>query len=208
VLKPVGGWNFPRGRGHYGCVVVAQTGWDLTDEQVVARSLGEPEAFGVLFDRHGDDVFRFLASQMSPEAAEDATSEVFVGAFRARGTYRGQAPPRAWLFGIAANVARRQWRSRRRFEMAVDRLQALASYNGRLGDDPLHRREELSQTVREALESLPHNQRDALVLRAWGGLTYEEIAIVLGVRVGTVRSRINRARTALATTLTTTGDPR
>lgn len=172
------------------------------------RSLDEPEAFGLLFDRYGDNVFRFLAAQMSIEAAEDATSEVFVAAFRSRRAYRGQASPRAWLLGIAANIARRQWRSRNRFESAMARLQVLMPSEGQAGSDPARGLGGLSRVVRHALEALPHDQREALILRAWGGLTYEEIAAVVGVRVGTVRSRISRARASFAAALAREGDAR
>lgn len=189
-------------------VVAAQTGSDLTDEQVVARSLGEPEAFGLLFDRHGGNVFRFLAAQMSVEAAEDATSEVFIAAFRSRRAYRGQAPPRAWLLGIAANVARRQWRSRRRFDSALARLRVITPPSGQVVDESVHRLDGLSDVVRHAVEALPPDQREALILSVWGGLTYEEIASVVGVKVGTVRSRISRARASFTAELKTEGDAR
>jgi RNA polymerase sigma-70 factor (ECF subfamily) len=199
------GWNFECQCGHYLYVLDVRTGFNLSDEEVVLRSLDEPERFGLLFDRYGDDVFRFLAAQMSIEAAEDATSEVFVAAFRSRRAYRGQAPPRAWLLGIAANIARRQWRSRSRFESALARLQVLTPSDRQVGSDPDRGLSGLSHVVRHALEALPHDQREALILRAWGGLTYGEIAAVVGIRVGTVRSRISRARASFAAALATQG---
>jgi RNA polymerase sigma-70 factor (ECF subfamily) len=187
-------------------VIAAQTGSNLRDEEVVRLSAAEPELFGVLFERYGDIVFRFLAAQMTAQAAEDAASETFIAAFRVRGQYRGQAPPRAWLLGIAANIARRHWRASRRSDVALARLQRILPTSERpLAEDPTVERGQLSSVVRGALETLPRAQREALLLRAWGGLSYEEIAVVVGVKVGTVRSRISRARESFTAELPTEG---
>jgi RNA polymerase sigma factor (sigma-70 family) len=187
-------------------MVVVRTETGLTDEDVLRRSLAEPELFGLLFDRHGDLVFRFLAAQMTAAAAEDATSDTFIWAFRSRGAYAGQAPARAWLLGIAANAARRHWRSRSRFERALNRLQGMTYTDVTPREEAFGDQRALSDAVTRALETLPHNQRQALLLKAWGGLTYEEIAGTVGVQVGTVRSRIHRARSSLADQLGHTGD--
>jgi RNA polymerase sigma factor (sigma-70 family) len=206
VPFPTVTWNFVVGRGHYVNVIVAETRLNLTDEDVVRLSIGEPELFGLLFERYGNVVFRFLAAQMTAEAAEDATSEAFIAAFRTRHQYRSDAPPRAWLLGIATNVARRHWRARRRFEVALERLHQLLSVGERpTEEEPVGGRGQLSEVVRGALETLPHAQREALILRAWAGLSYEEIAVVMGVRVGTVRSRISRARESFASEIGTKG---
>lgn len=169
------------------------------DAAVVRQSVTQPEAFAMLFRRHAAPIWRYIARRVGPQDAEDVLADVFLEAFRERGRYdTGKPDARPWLYGIAT---RRLGRYRR---TELRQLRVL----GRTGVDPVvagftdsvDTRVGAGHAVRaiaEVLRRLPAGQRDALLLLAWADLTYEEIATVLAVPVGTVRSRISRARAAL-----------
>ncbi|MFI5959157.1 RNA polymerase sigma factor [Cryptosporangium sp. NPDC051539] len=151
-----------------------------------------------LFDQHGSSLLRFLARRVRPAEAEDLLGEVFRIAFERRETFdpsRGEVRP--WLYGIAANLVAKHHRSEAR------RLRAMARLSAVPVEDPADRAvavadaDALWPRVLDALEALPEGERQALLLFAWEELSYEEIAFALDVPVGTVRSRLNRARARL-----------
>ncbi|MFI7215894.1 RNA polymerase sigma factor [Micromonospora maritima] len=161
---------------------------------------GEAECFGVLFDRHGGAVRAFCARRTgSIDAADDLVSIVFLEAWRRRGEVElvdGNALP--WLYGIARRTIQHRWRTAVRHRRALERLAPAPAMPdhaeevaGRL-DDERH-----LARLRAALERLRPPDRDVLLLCVWQGLTYAEAAVALGVPVGTVRSRLSRARSRL-----------
>ena len=169
---------------------------DIDDVSVIARSRSEPEAFSILFRRHAPRIQRYIARRIGPDAAEDVVAETFLLAFRQRERYdqtRANALP--WLYGIATNLIGRHRRDEIRLYQAVVRT----------GADPVTEpftdrvdaAVSLDRAIATALNSLPPRYRDPLLLIAWGDLSYEEAALALGVPVGTVRSRLHRARAAL-----------
>lgn len=174
-----------------------------TDRELWAAAVrGDAEAFGALFERHSRAVYNFaFRSTANWAVAEDAASDVFLTAWRRRGevvftTESGSVLP--WLLGVAANQLRNQRRSRWRAAGALDRLNANEVQPdhsdetvGRLAD------EAQMADVQAVVEQLPDHERDVLALCAWSGLDYAEAAIALGVPVGTVRSRLSRARAHL-----------
>lgn len=172
---------------------------EVDDAAVIARSRREPEAFAEVFRRYAPDVKRYVTRRLGVEAAEDVVAETFLTAFRQRDGYDLSRPnARPWLFGIATNLMGRHVRTE------VRQLRLLS----RTGTDPVtapfteRSDERLSAeasgpALAGALAALPTGHRDALLLVAWGDLSYPEVAQALGVRVGTVRSRINRARKRL-----------
>ncbi|MEV4172477.1 RNA polymerase sigma factor [Nonomuraea sp. NPDC049709] len=169
------------------------------DSAVIARSRQEPEVFAEIFRRHAAEIKRFVIRRLGPDVAEDVVAETFLAAFRQRGRYdlaRHNALP--WLYGIATNLIGRHKRTEAR------QLNLLA----RTGVDPVtepftSRSDErlsaqaVQQRLAAALAALPAGYRDVLLLVTWGGLSYAEAAEALGIRVGTVRSRVNRARTKI-----------
>lgn len=164
------------------------------DADLVAASIRDPEAFTRLFERHWEALFRFCAGRAGA-AGEDIAAEAFRVAFDRRKRYDARYPDaRPWLFGIANNLLRDHFRSARREEQKLSRsaaLDALAQSDTHV--DELER-QMLGPELAAALEGLPSADRDALLLLAWADLDYEQIAQALGVPLGTVRSRIHRAR--------------
>jgi RNA polymerase sigma factor (sigma-70 family) len=161
---------------------------------------GDAESFGVLFDRHARTVYNFCFRRTADWAlAEDLTSTVFLETWRRRAEVRPEHETlRPWLLGVAANVIRNSTRSQRRRDAAEPRA-ATSSVGPDFADDVASRLddESLMRRMVVALNMLPPIDRDVLSLFAWGELSYAEIAGVLGVPIGTVRSRLSRARTRL-----------
>jgi RNA polymerase sigma-70 factor (ECF subfamily) len=166
---------------------------ESTDAEVIARSVHEPGAFRVLFDRHFADVHRYLRHRAGPDLADDLAAETFVRAFAVRARFRPRAcdTARAWLFTIATNLLHDEARRGRRRVLALGRL---AAEPPPAQVEPLDERD---PALAAALSALREEEREAVLLLAWGELSYEEIARVTGVRPGTVRSRLNRARARL-----------
>ncbi|MET4061958.1 RNA polymerase sigma factor (sigma-70 family) [Arthrobacter sp. UYP6] len=170
-----------------------------TDKEIVELSRSDPAIFGELYDRHAPDIYRYAARRAGDFAAEDVMAETFLIAFERRASFSGQAEAvRPWLFGIAANLLRRHHRAEARM------LRALAK-DGRRGDCA-DRLEAVDAKVDAdgdrfrmgaALQALAPIDREAILLYAWADLTYDGIATATGVPIGTVRSRINRARRKL-----------
>ncbi|MBK3623803.1 RNA polymerase sigma factor [Streptomyces sp. MBT49] len=166
------------------------------DARVTSDSLTRPEVFGELYHRHAAVIHRYAARRLGQDAAEDITAETFTAAFRARGRYDvSRADARPWLYGIAANLIGKQRRAE------VRALRALA----RTGHDPVAAswtdRSDSRVTAQAAqarlagaLAGLSRAERDVLLVVAWADLGYQEVAEALSVPVGTVRSRLNRAR--------------
>jgi RNA polymerase sigma-70 factor (ECF subfamily) len=162
---------------------------------VIARSLSDPSAFGVIFDRHFDAVHAYLARRVGSSAADDLAASTFTVAFERRRTFRREATTaRPWLFGIATNVLRNERRAEQRALELLARIRPMVSESGRNGEDDTAR-------LADALSGLDPGQRDVLLLYAWEELSYQEIAAALRVRVGTVRSRLARARAHLRAAL-------
>jgi RNA polymerase sigma-70 factor, ECF subfamily len=161
------------------------------DADVILRSLDEPRAFGIVFDRHFGAVHAYAQRRGGNELADEIAAETFARAFDLRGRYRRSQPSaRPWLLGIATNLLRRHWRTERRRLAAYARSAAVEPAE----DVP----SSLAVEALEAVAALGRHERDVLLLYAWADLSYEEIALALDVPVGTVRSRLSRARRRLA----------
>ncbi|WP_405693077.1 RNA polymerase sigma factor [Streptomyces sp. NBC_01185] len=176
-------------------------GDEPSDASVVERSWGEPDAFAVLFDRYADDIHRYVARRLGTEAADDLMAETFVIAFQQRRRYdlsRAQARP--WLYGIATNLVGGHRRAEARRLRAFSRAVSAAPGEGESLADRVAARvsaEGVRAELAGALAALPARYRDVLLVVAWGDLDYAEAADALGVPVGTVRSRLHRARKKL-----------
>ncbi|MFI9838302.1 RNA polymerase sigma factor [Nonomuraea sp. NPDC051941] len=169
---------------------------EVDDAACIERSRRDPEVFAEVFRRHAADITRYVTRRLGEDAADDVVAETFLAAFRQRDGYDLSRPSaRPWLYGIATNLMRRHVRTEVRQLRVVERTGAdpvTASFADR-SDERLSA-EASGRRLAGALAALPKGHRDALLLVAWGGLSYAEAAEALGVRLGTVQSRINRAR--------------
>jgi RNA polymerase sigma-70 factor (ECF subfamily) len=166
----------------------------------VRASLDDPERFGTVFDRHHRVVWSYLARLGGRGVADDLAGEVFVRAFAQRANYDPDlGAVRSWLYGIATNL----WRNRRRSDVrgaaAVVRLQGRTDQltTDLEGVASAIDAERALGVVIEALQLLSDADRALVVLYAWEELSYGEISLVLDVPIGTVRSRLSRARQRL-----------
>jgi RNA polymerase sigma factor (sigma-70 family) len=176
-----------------------------TDAVVIGRSFRTPKAFGELFDRHWDSVYRYCRSRVG-DAGEDLAAETFRLAFDRRGTYElDRSDARPWLLGLATNLIRNHLRGCDRGRRAVGRLGAERCDD--LAEIAMGRAEAalLGPSLAQALDGIPEADRDALLLMAWNDLSYQEVAAALEIPIGTVRSRISRARLRLRARLSELG---
>ncbi len=171
---------------------------DRTDAEIIAESRRRPQIFEVIFDRHFEAVLRFASARVGMGNAGDVAAEVFVRAFGLRARFDAAHPSALpWLFGITANVCREQLRKAARGRRARLRhgtgleassigfeTEAVARVDARA------RRPDLE----EAMRQLSDDEYAVLMIAAIGGVSYREMADHLGIPVGTVRSRLSRAR--------------
>jgi RNA polymerase sigma factor (sigma-70 family) len=166
----------------------------VTDAEVIERSLAFPESFALLFDRHFRSVHRFLRARVGADLADDLAAETFVVAFRRRSAYdRKRADARPWLYGIAVNLLR----GHRRDEERRLRAHARAADGERAEVEP----GVLDEALAAALLELSVRDRNLILLHAWAGLSYEQLADALRLPLGTVRSAMSRTRARLRSKL-------
>jgi RNA polymerase sigma-70 factor (ECF subfamily) len=183
---------------------------DPTDAELIGRSQADPRWFAMVFDRHFNTIHRYLARRVGPDRADDLTGEVFRIAFQRREAFdlkRDGARP--WLYGIATNLLHAERRQEERRLRAMQRLTTAVCVP--LGIDQFDQADRrvdaaaAAAAVAFAVGQLAEVDRDALVLYGVEGLTYTEVAGALAVPIGTVRSRISRARLRLRELLEVTG---
>ncbi len=181
-------------------------GVEQSDLELVKRAQrGERGAFDLLVLRYQHKVVKLVARLLrDPAEAEDVAQEAFVKAYRALGSFRGDSAFYTWLYRIAVNTARNSIASRQRRPLDYEadlseNEQSAVESRMRHTDTPEANvlSEEIHRTVNRAVEELPEDLRTAIILREVEGLSYEEIAQAMDCPVGTVRSRIFRAREAI-----------
>jgi RNA polymerase sigma-70 factor (ECF subfamily) len=166
---------------------------------------GDEAAFADLVGEHQRMVMQLAINLLGDrDEALDLSQEVFLRVFRTIHAFRGQSALRTWIYRIAVNQARnrhRFWRRRHRADQVS--LDAHIKMHGdflssaEFGPDRMLAQKELAARLQHALDALPFDQRTAIILREIDGLSYDEIAFSLGVAVGTIKSRLTRARQAL-----------
>lgn len=174
-----------------------------SDAAVIAASRSDPERFGAVFDKHAPLIHRYISRRTGCEVAEDLVAETFLAAFRRRERYDTTRPDaRPWLYGIATKLISQHRREE------IRQLRAQQAAIAEL-DDPDHSDDVAASVVAsgvrgllcDALAGLKDADRDVLVLIAWEQLSYSQVAQALDIPVGTVRSRLSRARTQLRAAL-------
>jgi RNA polymerase sigma-70 factor (ECF subfamily) len=171
-------------------------GAGLQDALVIEHSWQDPSRFALLFDRHAPDIFRYIARRVGRDIVDDLVAETFVSAFVSRRSYNLAYPDaRPWLYGIATHVVgshRRNELRHFRISLAVRPEPQLTGHAEQIALDVTART--MSASLATALTALADGDRDVLLLIAWEELTYDQVARALGIPVGTVRSRLHRAR--------------
>lgn len=167
----------------------------VTDATLIEQSLQDPRSFVPLVDRHHRVLFGYLARRVGRDLAEEIVSETFTRAFATRTRYDSRWPDaRPWLFGIALNLLRHHMRSEARQMRAYARTGVDPVADETVESDARVDAAEAGPQLAAALATLAAADREVLLLFAWGDMGYEDIAETLGIPVGTVRSRLNRAR--------------
>lgn len=179
---------------------------DETDKELVARvKRGDRTAFDLLFGRYQHKIRSLVARHVrDPQEVEDVAQEAFIKAFRALPRFRGESAFYTWLYRIAINTAHNHQMAKSRRPPGVDiDVEDAQFMDGadRLVEnespDAAASRDELAEAIDQAIAALPDDLRSALALREFEGLSYEQIATIMECPVGTVRSRIFRAREAV-----------
>lgn len=182
---------------------------DRSDQALVQRvQNGDQQAFELLVAKYQRRIFRLISRFVrDPATAEDIAQETFLRAYRAIGRFRGESQFYTWLYRIAVNTAKRSALAGSRDPVLQENATQQES------EEPFARQEqlttldtpeavmasrEIADTVNAAMDALPDELRTAIALREIEGLSYDEIAQLMGCPVGTVRSRIFRAREAIA----------
>ncbi|TYB50873.1 RNA polymerase sigma factor [Nonomuraea sp. PA05] len=164
------------------------------DSELIRRSEQVPELFAELFDRHAAALRRYVARRLGDSLADDVVSDTFLTAFRRRRHYDAAHPDaRPWLYGIAARLIQRHRRVEVRLYRALARTgvdEIAEPYADRVDDRVAAEQAGLAA----ALAALPAADREVLLLVAWAGMSYDDVARALDIPIGTVRSRLHRAR--------------
>jgi len=177
-----------------------------SDPDLVGRACGgESDAFGLLVEKYQDYIYNAVVHLVGRGLdAEDLTQEVFLKAYRSVSGFRRKAQFSTWLYGIMLNCVRSHWRRQGRRCDAVSLNPAGVDEDpvpepASPGDGPLVGvvRRETVELVRRSIKELPQDLREVIVMRDLQGMSYEELAYCIGVPLGTVKSRLFRARFAL-----------
>jgi len=178
------------------------------DRELVARAQrGDQQAFGLLVEKYERKLARLLQRLIrDPAEVEDVAQEAFIRAYRALPSFRGDSAFYTWLYRIGVNTAKNHLIAMGRRVPTTTEIDADSAENYGDGDllrdintpERLLMSKEIGETVNAAIDGLPEELRQAIQLRELDGMSYEEIATIMECPIGTVRSRIFRAREAIA----------
>jgi len=178
------------------------------DQQLVARAQrGDKQAFGLLVEKYQRKLARLLARFIrDPAEVEDVTQEAFIKAYRALPAFRGESAFYTWLYRIGINTAKNYLMAMGRRAPTSTEVEAEEAESFEEGEqlrdintpESLLLSKEIGATVNATIEELPEELRTAIQLRELEGMSYEDIARIMDCPIGTVRSRIFRAREAIA----------
>ncbi|MGZ8190514.1 MAG: RNA polymerase sigma factor RpoE [Methylococcaceae bacterium] len=176
------------------------------DQDLVLRvQQGDKKAYDLLVIKYQHKIIQLVNRYVrDPSEAQDVAQEAFLKAYRALGSFRGDAAFYTWLYRIAINTAKNYLVSRARrnsnYEVDIDdaeQIENAPQLQGMETPERLLLNEEIVETIKAAIDNLPEEMRMAIILREFEGMSYEEIAEAMDCPVGTVRSRIFRAREAI-----------
>lgn len=176
------------------------------DENLVLRvQQGDKAAFDLLVIKYQHKIIQLVNRYVKdPSEAQDVAQETFIKAYRALGDFRGDSAFYTWLYRIAINTAKNYLVSRARrssnYQVDIQDAEAIENAPQLQGMDTPERlllNQEIIDTIKTAIDQLPEEMRTAIMLREFEGMSYEEIAVAMDCPVGTVRSRLFRAREAI-----------
>ena len=175
---------------------------ELTDSQLIERTLGgEPDAFNLLVRRWERQIYGLTLRMLGrDEEAKDATQETFLSAYRNLSKFRGEAKFSSWIYRIALNICNTRLRSRSKITVSLDEQRELtgleiAAEGADLGSGI--QQEQITRHVRRALQGLPAEMRQVIIMKEYEGLKFSEIADVLGIPISTVKTRMYTGLTEL-----------
>ncbi|PPD38812.1 MAG: RNA polymerase sigma factor RpoE [Methylobacter sp.] len=182
-----------------------RTSEQLDEELVVRVQQGDKKAYDLLVVKYQHKIVQLVNRYLKdPSEAQDVAQEAFIKAYRAIGSFRGDSTFYTWLYRIAINTAKNYLVSRSRrssqYEVDIQDAEAMENAPQLQGTDTPERlllNEEIIKAIKLAIDNLPEEMRTAIMLREFEGMSYEEIAEAMDCPVGTVRSRIFRAREAI-----------
>lgn len=168
---------------------------ELSDTQIIERTLrGEPDAFGLLVRRWERRIHGLTLRMLGhDDEARDATQETFLSAFRNLSKFRGEAKFSSWIYRIALNVCNTRLRSRSRASISIEQQQEtvgleIPAETADLGSGI--QKEQVARYVRRAIQALPPDMRQVIIMKEYDGLKFSEIAEILGIPVSTVKTRM------------------
>jgi RNA polymerase sigma-70 factor, ECF subfamily len=176
---------------------VPETDFDLSDDRLIARTLaGESDAFGLLVKRWERPIYGLTFRMLGrDEDARDACQEAFIAAFRNLGKFRGEAKFSSWIYRIALNACHSRLRDRQGVTFSLDEEDE-SGRRAELADTATESlldrvsRDERTEIIRRALQSLPPEMRQVIVMKEYEEMTFAEIGEVLKIPVSTVKSRL------------------
>ena len=175
---------------------------DLSDSQIIERTLGgEPEAFNLLVRRWERHIYGLTLRMLGrDEEAKDATQETFLSAYRNLSKFRGEAKFSSWIYRIALNICNTKLRSRTRGAISLEEQWEATGFELAAETDDLSgsiQQEQITRHVRRALQGLPAEMRQVIIMKEYEGLKFAEIADILGIPISTVKTRMYTGLTEL-----------
>jgi RNA polymerase sigma-70 factor (ECF subfamily) len=168
---------------------------ELEDAQIIERTLcGEPEAFNLLVHRWERHIYGLALRMLGrDDEAKDATQETFLSAYRNLSKFRGEAKFSSWIYRIALNICNTKLRGRNKNLVSIEEQQESSGFEVAADTQDLAegiQREQVARHVRRALQGLPAEMRQVIVMKEYEGLKFSEIADVLGIPISTVKTRM------------------
>src|SRR5215510_10407739 len=166
-----------------------------SDSQIIERTLGgEPDAFNLLVHRWERQIYRLTLRMLGrDEEAKDATQETFLSAYRNLGKFRGEAKFSSWIYRIALNICNTKLRGRTKNVVSIEEQQENIGFEVIADSQDLAegiQRQQVARHVRRALQGLPADMRQVIVMKEYEGLKFSEIADILGIPLSTVKTRM------------------
>jgi RNA polymerase sigma-70 factor (ECF subfamily) len=168
---------------------------DLSDSQIIERTLGgEPDAFNVLVRRWERQIYGLTLRMLGrDDEAKDATQETFLSAYRNLSKFRGEAKFSSWIYRIALNICNTKLRGRSKSIISLDEQREETGFELAADTEDLGshiQQEQITRHVRRALQGLPAEMRQVIIMKEYEGLKFSEIADILGIPLSTVKTRM------------------